>query len=966
MKKNFTLTALIVIIFSLNTDAQVNYSFSATTATYVPVSGGTIPSLYRRPYDYGSNSPTYDEGIANSVPIGFTFNYNGIDYTTINVCANGFATLGAPFNSDTTVVENFYINTLKLGPLTYVSGTDSTVEFSGNTKPVLAPLWDDLNLQANSNLRYITTGSPGSRVLTFEWANALWQYDATGATLSFELKLYEGTNVIEFCYKDEGGTPSAGASASIGITATNNIGGGFMSLGDTSPEPAVSTTDETSSLHKKPENNQVYRFTPLPCAMPLNLHYDTYDNTSVNFSWDAPAGVSNFEYAVTTSSSDPASGSSTSSTSAVVSSLTPDTKYYIHVRSVCSALSQSVWPVVSFATSKNVSPPPTVAWKKTVGGTGNEGDNFAASIHQTSDGGYVLAGCSNSTDGDVSGNHGNEDYLVVKFNSGGAIEWQKSYGGSLDDIAFSIKQTSDGGYIVAGLTFSNDGDVTGNHGVIDDWIVKLNSTGTVEWQKCLGGSQDDEAYSIEQTPDGGYIIAGVTYSNDGDVTGNHSSDADYWVVKLNNNGSIQWQKCLGGSSTDYAFSVDNATDGGYIVAGLAFSNDGDVSGLHAGLDDYWVVKLDSDGGIQWQKCLGGSNEDRAYTVKQTSDGGYIVAGHTESTDGDITSNHGHADYWIVKLTGSGAIQWQKSFGGSGFDAMSSWYAGNHIEQTSDGGFIITGTTASDDGDVNGNHGGSGDYWALKINSSGDFQWQKCLGGSDLDDAFSIEPTSDKGYIIAGISSSNDGDVSGNHGAPDYWIVKLGPDALLPVTMLTLIGETQGKQNLLHWSTATEQNNTGFELQRSNDGYSFNKIGFVNSKAINGNSSLKLNYDFTDIGFAASTNYYRLKQIDKDGKFSYSNIVVLRDENAITAGLSTIYPNPVKNTLNVKVASLNNEKVTLQLTDLSGRLLQNKVTQVGNGETIVQLDVSHLSAGTYFVKIISGDGKQNTVGKFVKE
>jgi len=286
----------------------------------------------------------------------------------------------------------------------------------------------------------------------------------------------------------------------------------------------------------------------------------------------------------------------------------------------------------------------------------------------------------------------------VKLDETGNIQWQKYLGGSDGDGAFSIQQTSDGGYIVAGVAYSNDGDVSGNHGDSDYWIVKLDETGNIQWQKCLGGSREDVAKSIQQTSDGGYIVAGITPSNDGDVSGNHGS-ADYWIVKLDETGKIQWQKCLGGSDGDGAFSIQQTSDGGYIVAGVAYSNDGDVSGNH-GDSDYWIVKLDETGKIQWQKCLGGSSYDEAYSIQQTSDGGYIVAGYTYSNDGDVSGNHGDFDYWIVKLDETGNIQWQKCFGGSSYDYAQS------IQQTSDGGYIVAGWTESNDGDVSGNHGNS--------------------------------------------------------------------------------------------------------------------------------------------------------------------------------------------------------------------------------------------------------------------
>ncbi len=175
-----------------------------------------------------------------------------------------------------------------------------------------------------------------------------------------------------------------------------------------------------------------------------------------------------------------------------------------------------------------------------------------------------------------------------------AIQWQKSFGGSSTDIAYSIQQTADGGFIVGGATASNNGDVTGNHGLNDCWILRLNSGGDLIWQKSFGGSSNDIAYAIQETADGGFIFAGISYSNDGDVSGHHgsSSSSDYWVVKLDSSGNLIWQKSLGGSDDDNAYSLQQTIDDGFIVAGFSGSFDGDVTGNH-GNWDYWVVKLDT-------------------------------------------------------------------------------------------------------------------------------------------------------------------------------------------------------------------------------------------------------------------------------------------------------------------------------------------------------------------------------------
>ena len=413
--------------------------------------------------------------------------------------------------------------------------------------------------------------------------------------------------------------------------------------------------------------------------------------------------------------------------------------------------------------------PPSIQWQKSLGGPGGD---HAQSIIQTLDGGYIVAGLCSSNGGNVTGNHGSSDYWIVKLSTTGIIQWQKSLGGTSVDGANSICQTTDGGYIVAGYSNSNNGNVTGNHGSQDYWIVKLSSTGIIQWQKSLGGTSNEEANSIYQTTDGGYIVAGYSFSSDGDVTGNHGS-RDYWIVKLTSTGIIQWQKSLGGTGSDIALSIKQTLDGGYIIAGLSTTfNNGDVTSSH-GSGDYWIVKLTSTGVIQWQKSLGGTSNDEAYSVIQTTDGGYIVAGHSYSNNGDVTGTHEGGDYWIVKLTSAGVIQWQKSFGGTRFDEAYS------IIQTTDGGYVVIGNSESNDGDVTGNHEG-GDYWIVKLSSTGVILWQKSLGGSEWEYAYDVIQSIDGGFVVAGYSNSTDGDVTGNTGA-DYWIVKLSPDNLSSTT-----------------------------------------------------------------------------------------------------------------------------------------------------------------------------------------
>ena len=407
---------------------------------------------------------------------------------------------------------------------------------------------------------------------------------------------------------------------------------------------------------------------------------------------------------------------------------------------------------------------PSIQWQKTLGGTLND---EARCVQQITDGGFIVAGYTVSDDGDIEENYGFFDIWVIRFDSLGVVKWKRNYGGSNHDGAYAIQQTLDGGFVLTGVTESNDDDVIGNHGGKDAWVLKLDSSGGIQWQKCLGGSGWDEAWDIQLTLDGGYILAGRSSSTDGDVTGNHGA-LDFWVVRLDISGEIEWQKSLGGSDYDFGYSIYPTSDGGYIVAGESQSIDGDITGNPGGLAA-WVVKLNFEGKIEWQKAMGGSYIDRANEILQTREGGYIVFGQTDSNDGDVSGNHGGSDLWAVKLSDIGIMEWQRALGGSSEDY------GTSICQTNDGGFIMTGLINSINGDVTGNHGG-GDLWVVKLSETGVIQWQKALGGTKLEFGYSIRETNDYGFIVAGYAWSNNGDVSGVQGKSDFWIIKLSSES----------------------------------------------------------------------------------------------------------------------------------------------------------------------------------------------
>jgi len=294
------------------------------------------------------------------------------------------------------------------------------------------------------------------------------------------------------------------------------------------------------------------------------------------------------------------------------------------------------------------------------------------------------------------------------------IQWQKTFGGSGYDVGYSVQQTIDGGYIIAGYTSSFGA------GNADVYLIKTDPNGNKKWQKTFGGSDWDAGYSVQQTIDGGYIIVGRTESYGAGLS-------DVYLIKTDPNGNSTWQNIFGGSSYDRCHSVQQISDGGYIIAGGTQS-------YGAGSYDVYLIKTEPNGNSEWQKTFGGSDTDFGFSVQQTSDGGYIIAGYTWSYGA------GDNDVYLIKTDPNGNKKWQKTFGGSDNER------GSSVQQTSDGGYIIAGYTWSY---------GAGDYdvYLIKTDPNGNSQWQKTFGGSNWDVGLSVQQTSDGGYIIAGCTTS---------------------------------------------------------------------------------------------------------------------------------------------------------------------------------------------------------------------
>ncbi len=416
--------------------------------------------------------------------------------------------------------------------------------------------------------------------------------------------------------------------------------------------------------------------------------------------------------------------------------------------------------------------PPVLQWQKCIGGTGADA---LGSILPTPDGGYITCGSSMSTDGDISNNYGYVDALVVKTDASGNIQWEKNYGGTSSESASAIIPATDGGYIFVGYTGSTDIDVTGYHpgasiGIPDVWVVKIDINGNILWQHCYGGPGREMGWRIIALPGGGYMIAATTSMNGGDVSGYHGGSHDLWLIRIDVTGNLQWQRPFGGTDNEFVPILTNTSDGGFIFGGTTGSGDGDMGCTVLG-SVLWLAKFDNAGNIQWQTCVPQVNNFIVFPAEmilQSADAGYIVVGTGLSSPS--YPNMGNVDAFAIKLDATGNIQWQRVMGGTnGQDGF------RYVRQEADGSFVLAGSAQSTDGDICSNRGGR-DIFMVKLNPDGSIFWRKNYGGSLDEFSGTLLMTPDGGYLVCGTTYSNDIDVSGNHdiisGLGDGWLLKL--------------------------------------------------------------------------------------------------------------------------------------------------------------------------------------------------
>jgi len=651
--------------------------------------------------------------------------------------------------------------------------------------------------------------------------------------------------------------------------------------------------------------------------------------------------------------------------------------------------------------------PPDPVWARTFGGSSID---YGSSVRQTTDGGYIIGGTTLF------------DFWLIKVDALGNEQWEHNYGVTDEDRCNSVWQTTDGGYVMTGFIR------TGTGGNTDVWLLKTNAAGSQHWNSTFGGGNEERGNCVQQTADHGYIIVGYTLSYG-------AGDADVWLIKTGGMGNLQWSRTFGGSGVDRGNSVQQTTDRGYIITGSV------------GPGNVWLIKTDSTGNMQWNRTFGGAGSDQGNSVQQTTDGGYIIAGTTHGA--------GNNDFWLIKTDASGNQQWNRTFGGTANDL------GNSVQQTSDGGYIICGSTFS--------YGeGIYDVWVIKTDAAGNQQWNRTIGGTNDDGGYCVRQTTDGGYIITGYTYSygagscdaylikleypapsghvtiltfgppdwgyrlnldsgclsrlvftnfcpgTAGSLSGNAAASwtmlpngdgnngdsiifnasipltagsidTFWLHHPTCDDIvnwqagdssgtiegpLPVELTSFEAIAGDGQVQLQWRTESETNNDHFVLYKRT--YGAEQFGALTQIPGHGTTSTPNDYQFIDRSVVNGITYeYQISDVDINGAETMYDLIVSATPSAEVAApteyaLHQNYPNPFNSSTTIRFDIKESGQVTLKVFDLLGREVVTLVnSEVSAGAQTISWDASGLASGIYLYRIEAGDFRATRKLLFLK-
>ncbi len=591
---------------------------------------------------------------------------------------------------------------------------------------------------------------------------------------------------------------------------------------------------------------------------------------------------------------------------------------------------------------------------------GDQNDELAAS-QPTTDGGFIFGGYSESgTSGDkTQASRGGSDYWIVKTDADGVKQWDARFGGTSVDELTCLQQTKDGGYILGGISFSGaGGDKTqSTRGSSDYWIVKTDAHGVKQWDATFGGTSIDELRSLQQTSDGGYILGGSSLSGiGGDKTQPTKGGKDFWVVKIDSNGLKQMDADFGGDKFEELYSVRQTPGGGFILGGYSLSGvNGDKTDPARGRYDFWIVKLSAKGIKEWDAAYGGKDDDWLAEVVPATGGGYLLAGWSWSgNSGDKSKDsRGANDYWIVKTDNLGVRQWDASFGGTTNDYLTS------AQQTADGGFVLGGYSSSlKGGDKTQDTKGGTDYWMVKTNNNGEKQWDVDFGGTEFDFLAALQQCQDGGFVLGGYSSSNaGGDKTGDtKGSNDYWIVKTTADGVscsIPVNRQT--SNITSTAATVEWLRVPEAINyiVGYRLKGFGD---WTNVHTANSfKKLEGlfeGSDYEWRVRSVCAGFGSS--------VWSPSTFFTTKFSKQAGVQATAPGIETntltVYPNPVEQNAVISFLLPKASPVTISLSDRSGNIIRTITSATfAAGNHDLQFNKGSINAGIYFLRMTTNTG-----------
>lgn len=605
-----------------------------------------------------------------------------------------------------------------------------------------------------------------------------------------------------------------------------------------------------------------------------------------------------------------------------------------------------------------------ILWEKSYGGKNSE---YLFDAQPTADYGFILAGSSlsNKTGNKTDNNNGDLDYWVWKMGEKGELDWQKSFGGSGFDLLQSIKNTRDGGFILAGTSSSNVGFQKKDscRGVTDFWVIKLDAKGEEQWQKTIGGSGQEDLICAFQTKDGGYMLGGSSSSSPAIIEPNNINkkksldvkpdlyakseksrgNMDYWIVKLDKDGLVQWQKTYGGEYADLLRSMEQTKDGGYILGGYSNSSQyGEKTDSNNGIGDYWILKINEIGVIEWQKTYGGNGDNQLYVIHQTQDGGYIVGGNSNSTT-PLTSLGGNVrsgtDFWVLKMDEKGAVIWSETYDFGKVDILTS------LVENKDHSYLIGGYAQNESDNsvakaIKKDEEGINDYIALKIDEKGEVLWDKTVGSDGEDILRKLIETRDGGYLMAGTSNSQ---------SSSSTLGKLAKIA------------NNGKPNEQLQNTTDEVNSTINNAIKEQLTNTTDKINDAISKETDSRFKFGINTPTGTLSLPlmSSGNSSNSSKVQNEKKLPASKdkftsfgsndfwVVKLKDKTkpkVIKATIEVI-PNPAITFTNI-IIGYEFERGTATVVDMMGRTLQ----QFSITSRTVPVDLSHYPNGVYIVNI----------------